>query len=378
LNLFKESVEYNISTLLPKFKVKTVTGAAFSLARYKVEISFFKDLNSILVDFHQRHYVRRWKGFQLIAGDGSTVSLPASPGIKKHFGVYSENENGAKSCLAQLFMLFDINTKTVLASRISEMKNSERTLFKDCLNNLAVDKAIFILDRGFGYFNIFKRLIEQKSDFCIRVSSSNSTFAKQVMNNPSEDFITEWQPSLREKRTCAEHGQDCEPIKVRVSKIKLTTGEIELLISSLEPKNISLADINQLYTFRWGIEEGFKKLKPKMKLEQFGSRKPEGIHQEFEAHIFMMNLVALLGITAQDTIEKNTDKRRYDYIFNWQNAFRFVRNSLIELVMGSKLKTIIKRLIEQISKTVVAVKPTRSFPRIKVRQNKSRLHQTYK
>lgn len=57
-------------------------------------------------------------------------SLPASPGIKKHFGVYSENENGAKSCLAQLFMLFDINTKTVLASRISEMKNSERTLFR--------------------------------------------------------------------------------------------------------------------------------------------------------------------------------------------------------------------------------------------------------
>lgn len=93
----------------------------------------------------------------MIAGDGSTVSLPASPGIKKHFGVYSENENGAKSCLAQLFMLFDINTKTVLASRISEMKNSERTLFKDCLNNLAVDKAIFILDRGFGYFNIYSR-----------------------------------------------------------------------------------------------------------------------------------------------------------------------------------------------------------------------------
>lgn len=363
---------------MPKFKVKTVTGAAFSLARYKVEISFFQDLNSILVDFHQRHYVKRWKGFQLIAGDGSTVSLPASPAIKKHFGVYSENENGAKSCLAQLFMLFDINTKTVLASRISEMKNSERTLFKDCLNNLAVDKAIFVLDRGFGYFNIFKRLIIQKRDFCIRVSSSNSTFAKQVMSNPCEDFITEWQPSEREKRTCAEHGQDCEPIKVRVSKIKLKTGEIELLISSLKPKYISLADIDKLYALRWGIEEGFKKLKPKMKLEQFGSRKPEGINQEFQAHIFMMNLVALLGINVRDTIEKNMNKRRYNYIFNWQNAFRFVRNSLIELVMGLKIKTITKRLVEQISKTVVAVKPMRSFPRIKVRQNKSRLHQTYK
>ncbi|HAL81377.1 MAG TPA: hypothetical protein DCO83_03385, partial [Mucilaginibacter sp.] len=54
LNLFKESVEYNISTILSFLEVKPVTGAAFSLARYKIDLSFFRDLNKILVDFHQK------------------------------------------------------------------------------------------------------------------------------------------------------------------------------------------------------------------------------------------------------------------------------------------------------------------------------------
>ena len=87
LNLFKESVEYNISILLPFFNQKAVSGAAFSLARYKIGLSFFKELNKILVDFKQKESTVLWKGFPLIAGNGSTVSLPASRQIKEHFGI---------------------------------------------------------------------------------------------------------------------------------------------------------------------------------------------------------------------------------------------------------------------------------------------------
>ena len=39
---------------------------------------------------------------------------------------------------------------------------------------------------------------------------------------------------------------------------------------------------------RWGIEQGIKKLKPKMKFEHFTCRKMEGVYQEFYVHIFML------------------------------------------------------------------------------------------
>lgn len=379
LNLFKESVEYNISTLLSQLNLKPVTGAAFSLARYKIDLSFFKDLNKIVVDFHQQASSKRWKGFQLIAGDGSTVSLPASRQMKDYFGIYSTSRSGTKSCLAQIFMLFDVYTDVVIDGRISKMADSEKTLLKNCLTDLPVTNSIFILDRGFGYFNICKRFLDQKRNFCIRISGSNSAFGKSIAEESSDDFLTYWIPSEKERRTCREHGQNYQPVKLRVSKVKLPSGEIEILVSSLyDMEAYLLNDIKELYRLRWGIEEGFKKLKPKMKLEQFGSRKPEGIFQEFEAHLFMMNMVALMGNAAQEIVKKKCNKRALCYKYNWQNAFRFVRNKIIELLNKANAHQSINKLIRLISTSVIAIKPDRYFPRVELRKNKTRLHQTYK
>lgn len=107
-------------------------------------------------------------------------------------------------------------------------------------------------------------------------------------------------------------------------------GEIELLVSSLfDIESVRLTDMAELYGFRWGVEEAFKKLKSKMKLEQFGSRKPDGIFQEFQAHIFMMSIVSMLGKEAQDEITKKFKCRKLKYKYNWQNAFRIIRQQII-------------------------------------------------
>lgn len=379
LNLFKESVEYNLGTLLPCFNLKPVTGAAFSLARFKVSLSFFKDLNKIIVDLHQKAPAMLWKGFQLIAGDGSTVSLPASHQIKDHFGIHSTNDDGINNCLAQIFMLYDVCTGFVINGLISKIGDSERTLLKNCLVDLPVTKAIFLLDRGFGHFHVCKRFFNSNRDFCIRISGSGSLFGKQVAKEPSNDFLICWKPSRKERKTCLKHGLDMDPITVRISKIKLKSGEIELLVSSLSDMDMySLADMKGLYRLRWAVEEGFKKLKPKMKLEYFGSRKPDGIFQEFEAHLFMMNLVAIIGNAAQRTIENKCNKRKLKYRYNWQNAYRFVRNKIISLLRLCDIDLLIQQLIELIASSIIAIKPDRCFPRSPLRKNKTRLHQAYK
>ncbi len=48
LHSFSDSVEYNLATFLPKLKLKQVTAGAFSIARYKIKIDFFKDLDTEL------------------------------------------------------------------------------------------------------------------------------------------------------------------------------------------------------------------------------------------------------------------------------------------------------------------------------------------
>ncbi len=260
LNLFKESVEYNLSLVLPFFNTaSSVTGAAFSLARFKIHISFFKDLNKLLVDFHHGTHTKLWKGFQLLAADGSTVSLPASKQMKDYFGVHSCNNHGVKNCLAQALMIFDVFTDFVIAGRLSKMENSERTLLDECLETLPQSKSILLLDRGFGDFSTLKRLLKYKKDFCVRISGSSSLFGQRAIEIVETDVITDWRPSKKEKATCCKHNLDYEPIKVRVTRVTLANGEVELLVSSLcNLKLYSSKDITTLYELRWGIEEGYK------------------------------------------------------------------------------------------------------------------------
>jgi hypothetical protein len=136
-----------------------------------------------------------------------------------------------------------------------------------------------------------------------------------------------------------------------------------LVSTLLDSKSINIDDMQALYDLRWGIEEGFKKMKPKMKLEQFGCKRYEGIYQEFYAHIFMMNLVSILANDSQELIFEKTKERKQKYKYNWQNAFRFVRNKFIEIFHLAEFKDTLEKLITQIAGSLIYIKKGRHFIR---------------
>jgi Transposase DDE domain len=295
------------------------------------------------------------------------------------FGIFAETGKGTKTCMAQALMCFDVLSSYVLASAIDKMETGEKSLFRLLLPTIKVKNAIFILDRGFGNFSICKMLENHKHFYCIRLSTQISSFAKKAMLSAESDFVTLWQPSEMEQSNCKKHGQDSNAIKIRVSKIILDTGETELLVSNIfDTDVIDEAAMKQLYFMRWGIEESIKKLKPKMKLEHFGCRKTEGIYQEFYAHIFMLNIVAMLGNEAQQDIDVKVKSRKHAYKYNWQNAYLHVREKIIALVNNTNLYKIINDLREKIALSIVAVVKDRAFSREKQSSRKPRLFQCYK
>jgi hypothetical protein len=336
-------------------------------------------LNALVVKHLESFKPKTWKGYRLIAVDGSTVSLPPSAQIKKAFGIFAQTAKGTKTCMAQALICYDVLSNYVLASKIDKMDTGEKSLLRILLPNIKISHSIFILDRGFGNFSICKMFEQYKHQYCIRLSAHLSSFAKDIINANENDFLTLWKPSEQEQLNCIKHGLDIKPIQVRVSKVMLDTGEIELLVSNLfEIDTITGIEMKQLYSMRWGIEEGFKKLKPKMKLEHFGCRKAEGIYQEFYAHIFMLNLVSILGNEAQQNIEVKVNKRKRKYKYNWQNAYRYVRDKIVALLNNKNIYSLLNELIQKIRLSIVAVVPDRLFAREKKSSNKSRLFQCYK
>jgi hypothetical protein len=369
--MFKESVEFNMQKVLKSLGARVVTGSAFTQARYKVKAKLFETLSQMTADTYEASQKILWKGYRLLAGDGSTLNLPSSKDIEDYFGVHSITQEGVKRYLARIFLFYDVLNDFVVRGKLSQMKFGEKTLMLQCLETMAADKSILLLDRGFGHFCTLKKLMNEQRVLCIRLPCENSNFAKQALGRDDEDFITEWIPSNKERENCIKDGLDCVPIKIRVVKIRLNTGEVELLVTNLyDQQEITTKDLGELYHLRWGVEESFKNLKPKMKIEQFGCKKTEGIFQEFYAHIFCMNMVALTGNIANEQITARTKHRKHSYKYNWKNAFRFLRERIINFFHRQQIEQWLDDLIAEIVTSIIAIKPGRSFTRDMAASNK--------
>ena len=376
LQLFKESTDFVTDDVMSKLGKQEVTESAFSQARYKIEWQFFSDLCAVSSEDYDSFSTARWKGYRVFGGDGSTLNLPASKQIRGHFGVET---NSLKTSLARILLVYDVLTGLTVQARLGRMSTGESGLLDDCLLKIPPrPDDLLVLDRNFGYFHIVQRMTCEGRPFCIRMSTGISNFAKGVMADSRMDFITDWVPSESER----ERSKTSAPVRVRVTKAVLETGETELLVSSLQDMELfKTEDLVELYDMRWGVEEGIKNLKPKIKVEQFGCRKPQGIYQEFYAHILAMNMVALAGIAATEQIEmkskKRKKKRKLVYKYNWKNAFLQLRKRIVELFSRESVEKILETLVDKIARKLVAVKKGRKFSR-KALGKSTRVNQYYK
>lgn len=356
-------MEFNLQTLLPDLATRPVTGSAFSQARYKIKPELFRHLLEFLDDVYKVSSKKLWKGHCLLAGDGSTLNLPSSDDIEANFGVYATTRSGIKRYLARTLLIYDVLNNFVVNGQLSAMDKGEKTLLRRSLPSIT-STDVLILDRGFGHFCTIKELIGENIKLCVRLPIDNSNFAARMIADERDDFVTTWDPSPKEIENSRKNHLDNTPINVRVIKIKLNTGETELLITNLyDQQTYTAKDMEELYKFRWGVEEGFKNLKPKMKIEQFGCKRSAGIFQEFFAHIFCMNMVSLTGNIANELIETKTRHRKWRYKYNWKNAYRYVREKIPGFLFLPTAIQLLDQLIQKISCSIIPVKPDRHFAR---------------
>jgi len=76
--------------------------------------------------------------------------------------------------------------------------------------------------------------------------------------------------------------------KIRVVKVMLDTGEIEILLTNLTGN----FDFKELYYLRWGVELEYDVIKNTLEIENFSGRTETAIRQDFHIHIIASNMLA--------------------------------------------------------------------------------------
>ncbi|MFV1976089.1 MAG: IS4 family transposase [Candidatus Scalindua sp.] len=364
-----------------KVSERYVTQSAFSQARLKIKPEAFEELSGDCVNYFYSNYAYKvWNGFRLIAIDGSEVLLPKNKGTVDEFGEYTTNFMNGTVVLARLSKAYDVlNNISIPASPVggdAKLVNTEigeHPLAKEHLEHLG-EGDLILYDRGYPSYDLFKKDIDKGCQFCARVAVANWSAAKKLVESGEKEIIAEITPGYEMKKQYKRQGIDFEPIKCRFICIELSTGEKEVLITSLlDVEEYPYELFDELYHLRWGVEESYKIDKHRLELENFSGKSVVAIKQDFFANILMGNLTAILSSNLGEKINKK--KRKYDYQVNKTTALSKVKEFLAFLFNSLDVLQFIETLVSEFLLNVLPIRLGRSFQRKK--QQRKRYHKTY-
>ena len=270
-------------------------------ARAKLKHEAFIDLNDHASHtFYDSFSFQTWRGFNLLAVDGTTLRVPDEKEISEHFEVWNSTK-GDKPCpKARASQMFDVLNKITIDAIISPKSEGEIELAASHFLKLMPDDLI-LLDRGYPAHWLFKLILSMNSNFCARISYKKWKVVKKFFESGKKEQIVKIKPSPTSKRKCFQMGLNKNAIKVRLIRIELDTGETEVLVTSLIDSEMYPCDIfADLYHLRWPVEEDYKTLKYRLQIENFSGKTVHSVYQDFHAKIFSKNLTAIIATTTRE------------------------------------------------------------------------------
>lgn len=337
INFLTKSLQSELDNLFKvllnkEIPVNEVTKGAFSLARKKLDYKAFIELDKDQIDyFYQNVSYKTWHGFRLLGIDGSTARLPFSKEIVAKYGVHDTSETGVPIIYSRLSQAYDLLNNLTVDAQLSTYDDNEHNL---ALQHSAIFQTgdLTLYDRNYGSFWLFALLINKKVEFCARLKTGSWKVAKQLADSGEKEIITEIYPSKASAKKCKELGLSTAPITLRFICIELSTGEKEVLVTSLKDACDYPYDVfSDLYQLRWQVEESYKTMKSRLEIENFSGKSCLAIAQDFHAKIFSCNLTSILVSGTDEIVKRVCKNRGSKYKPNFTQALNRMKNSIVLL-----------------------------------------------
>jgi len=368
LNMLRSSLSLEIENFFSFLKAspsKKFSKSAFVQARKKIKPQVFKHLNQSLIgEFYTDNDqgVKTWKGFRLLAVDGSRITLPLTRELKRIYG-QTKNQTNTSIVQARCSVLYDLVNNYILDGGLSPISIGERAM---ALSHFHYCKKgdLILYDRGYPSYDFIHQHIERDLDFVMRVRTD---FSKQIERFVSSNKVCELMAIYPSKTTklSANPYDKKSALPVRLVKVVLCSGQTEILITSLKdhkqyPKTI----FKKLYNKRWGVETYYDQLKNKLKVEHFSGYSNQSIQQDFYAALLVSNIQTLIVAEVEEEINQQNKGRKYHYKVNTNLSYGFLKNKIIGLLFSEHdTQQTLQELRNLFKAHLIPIRPERSFKR---------------
>lgn len=369
-----KSLQLALNEYIPKLKrtEHTVSNAAYSKARSKLSHGAFIELNQAAVvrTMYEDGDYKTWQGFRMLAVDGSKLILPKSDDTRAEFGIiaYRREPNGitGEHCYARTSVLYDVLNRVVLDAVIAPVARSETTLARQHLPYVHATDLV-ICDRNYASYEFIARLQQTGGHFLIRCSRASFKAARQLFDSsetePGDVIVT--LKANHHVRANPEHKHLPKELTVRFVRVKLDSGEYEVLVTSLLDKQAYPAAVfKELYWLRWGIETFYGILKTRLGIENFSGYSPESIRQDFHAAVFLTGAETILTEEAQDQLARQTGG--HPKKVNKAVSFNAIKYRAFELFYSKEpTDQVLEELSELFQSNPTLIRQDRKPPRLK-------------
>lgn len=359
------------------------TKSAFSLRRAKLDPSFFKVWNDVLVNSYYREYggkAETWEGFRVLAVDGSNVNMVNKPEVVSHFGT-ADNQYGG-TAMGRAVQIHDVLNGLTVWGGIYPRGESETAIISRQVEHLPED-SLTLFDRGYPSYWLMYLLDSQETPrkFVMRCKTGFNKAVEAFAKNAEKDAmltIYPTQESIGKLRGSGYIVDRRTPLKVRAVKVVLPEGGIEILLTNLCDSVLHTPEkLGWLYGRRWGIETSFGQQKNQMQMEIFSGHRVVCIKQDYFAGLFVSNLQAIIAKQCRGPVNRNTANRLHRYKVNMNVSWAILKNRICFLLSGNgdtrgKLTEIEKLLV----KSIEPVRPGRRSPRGKPKRKRGK-YQTF-
>lgn len=361
--------QYNDSMITEQF----VSKSAFTQARKKISHEAFIELNDIAVKhFYENYKCHKWKKHRLLAIDGSEVLLPSNTETIAKFGDYSHRRSEKSIVLSRFSKCYDVLNRIAIDAVLTTRKEGEGALAIQHMAKMSTDDLV-LFDRGYPSLKLFRTFLDTGINFCSRMAVGNWTVAKELIDSKDKERVVTLEVPKHLKKKFYSEGLDTSPIKLRLIKVRLKTGEDEVLITSLMDESLyPHSCFKKLYNLRWGVEESYKVDKHHLRLEDFSGYSVQSIMQEFHAMIMLSNLAAIFSYMPQRELKK----QKHYYKVSVTIAISKMRDNLVSLFRHLGEINLIEKLINSIRMNLIPIRDERSCERKVYRRR--RYHYQYK
>ena len=337
-------------------RTREVSAQAFSKARRGFSARLFHLASRRLLELAGPYIdAARWNGLRVVAADASRLRV-------------STRSNASLPADHYAFALFLPGAELTLHASLHPADGSERQMLFEALDELDARRDLLVLDRGYVGNTMVATLAQRGQAFCLRADTRAWRCVEEFLRSDEQErIVTLAAPSRADGAT---YELQIRPTQVRLIRDVTPSGRVRVLMTNLLDTCRYPADqFGALYHQRWRVEEAFKRIKHRLRLEAPTGLSYLALQQDFAAKVLADNLCVLLAADQTDADSTSRPNRIYAI-----GALKPILAACMLAIAHARAK--LPAVLATIARNRCRIQPGRTYPRPP--RVKPHLHLAYK